>query len=106
MAQILPEWYIYKNCPQSFLQQLQALSTAHKESNMYVSFVWSRKERDALSPIHPQAAAPGHKLETLRLHCNPNGLEKFDHLSTNDSGNDDRSKWAIEIIFSFYLNSR
>ena len=39
-------------------------------------------------------------------HCNPNDLENFDHLSTNDSGNDDRSKWAIGIILNLYLNSR
>ena len=38
------------------------------------------------------------------LHCNPNDLEKFDHLSTNDSGNDDRSKCTIDVIFSFYMN--
>ena len=40
----------------------------------------------------------------LLLHCNPNGLENFDHLSTNDSGNDDRSKCTIDVIFSFYMN--
>ena len=38
------------------------------------------------------------------MHCNPNGLENFDHLSTNDSGNDDRSKCTIDVIFSFYMN--
>ena len=36
----------------------------------HLSFVWSKKERDARSPIYPQAAAPGHKLETLRLVAN------------------------------------
>ena len=36
----------------------------------HVSFVWSKKERDARSPIYPQAAAPVHKLESLRLVSN------------------------------------
>ena len=36
----------------------------------HVNFVWSKKERDARSPIYPQADALGHKLETLRLVSN------------------------------------
>ena len=39
-------------------------------------------------------------------HCNPNGLEKLDYLSTNDSGNDDRSKWAIRCNIIFYQSLR
>ena len=42
------------------------IPTARKKIK-HVSFVWSKKEKDARSPIYPPAAAPGHELEILRL---------------------------------------
>ena len=36
------------------------------------------------------------------LHCKPNAQENLDHLSTNVSEQDDRSKWVIDKIFTFY----
>ena len=44
------------------------------------------------------------QIGVLKAHCNPNGLEKLGYLSTNDSGNDDRSKCTIDVIFSFLMN--
>ena len=38
--------------------------------NKHVSFVLSKKERDAPAPIYSQAAAPGHILEIVRLVLN------------------------------------
>ena len=40
------------------------------------------------------------------LHCNPNAQENLDHLSTNVSEQDDRSKLAIEGKIGFYWNLR
>ena len=36
------------------------------------------------------------------MHCNPNALENLDHLSTNVSEQDDRSKWVTDKIFTLY----
>ena len=42
----------------------------------------------------------------IRDSCNPNALENLDHLSTNVSEQDDRSKLAIEGKIGFYWNLR
>ena len=43
---------------------------------------------------------------SFQLHCNPNAQENLDHLSTNVSEQDDRSKLAIEGKIGFYWNLR
>ena len=40
------------------------------------------------------------------LHCNPNHQQKLDHWSTNNSEKDDRSKWDIDIKFTFFMEYR
>ena len=39
------------------------------------------------------------------LHCKPNAQENLDHLSTNVSEQDDRSKWVIDKIFTLYWSN-
>ena len=39
-------------------------------------------------------------------HCKPNDLKKLDHCPINDFGQDDRSKWDIDMKVTFFMEYR